>query len=247
MKITVGITTFNRIEYLKKMQQSLYLTDNVDSFAIRIYDDCSDEFGTEYLQQLFPTAAEITRRDTRLGADENLRQMYVDFLNTDDDVLVTMDADLICRPDWLNFTVDNFGHSEGIISLYNSVCHKPTREVILNCQTFVEKDHIGAAGSIIHRDILKEIVQNIPLADGYDLAWSAFLQANGRKKLVSKESYFQHIGLLGSHCNGFLKDFGLNFRPVHETNKKILHDCYLEAVQLRKDYVRKWRHIKREY
>lgn len=116
MKITVGITTFNRKNYLVKLQQSLSMSHNINSCNIRIYDDCSNEFSIRDLKRLFPNALEIIRRDRNVGADRNMRQMYVDFLKTNDDILVTMDSDLICRPDWIDFTEKHFYYTGGIMS-----------------------------------------------------------------------------------------------------------------------------------
>lgn len=117
MKFSIGITTYNRKKYLLKLQQSPCMSQSINTCNIRIYDDCSTEYTNTDLQQLFPTAVEIVRRTKNMGADNNLREMYVDFLATGDDVLVTMDSDLICRPDWITFTKQFFRYTNGILSL----------------------------------------------------------------------------------------------------------------------------------
>lgn len=237
LKITVGITTFNRFEYLKKLQKSLYLTDHIDSCAVCIYDDCSTEISVADLYQLFPHATEIIRRNTNLGPDRNMRQMFVDFLDTDSDILVTMDSDLICRPDWLNFTLEHFEHTNGIMSLYNSVWHKPTAKLIINGQVFLEKQHIGAAGSIMHKSVVQEIISALPPSDSYDWAWCALLRRSNKRILVSSESYFQHIGLLGANSNDIAPELGLHFNPVHDVNRMILNEYFREASRLRIQYL----------
>lgn len=236
MKITIGITTFNRKKYLIKLQQSLSRTENLDSCHIRIYDDCSTEFGITELKKWFPNAIEIMQREQNIGADRNLRQMYVDFLTTGDDLLVTMDSDLICRPDWLNFTKKHFHHANGILSLYNSKRHKPTKKISINEEEFLEKNHIGAAGSIMSKEIIQEIVKQLPPSDSFDWAWSDLLRQKGIPLLVSKESYFQHIGLLGYNCDGMnIIDYGLKFQPIHDLNKKFLSEFKGEYMKMRQN------------
>lgn len=235
LKISIGITSFNRKKYLAKLQQSLYLSHNIDSCNIRIYDDCSTELSILEIKQLFPTALTITQRNHNMGPDRNLRQMYVDFLETDDDVLVTMDSDLICRPDWLSFTKDHFHHTKGIMSLYNSKRHKPMKSILINGKMFLEKNHIGAAGSIMSRVIVNEIVRTLPPSDSFDWKWSELLRRNGIPLLVSNESYFQHIGLQGYNCDGIRTiDYGLNFHPLHEVNQKYMNEYQQEYLNIRK-------------
>ena len=219
MKITIGITTFNRKDYLLKFKESLYLSNGLDECNIMICDDCSSEFEYSELKQWFPDA-KIVVRPYNLGADKNMRQMYIDFLETDNDILVNMDSDLLCRPDWLNFIQKNFQYTDGIMSLFNSVFHRPKNEIILNGVKFVEKEHIGAAGAILNRDIVKKVLSVPQPLKWYDKAWSEFLSKNGIRLLVSENSYFQHIGIIGT--NSTLNDFAFSFYPAHSTNMRFL-------------------------
>lgn len=217
-----------------RFQQSLALTENLDACHIRIYDDCSTEFSITELKKWFPNAIEIIQRKQNIGPDRNLRQMYVDFLSSDDDILVTMDSDLICRPDWLNFTKKHFDDTSGVLSLYNSKRHKPTRKIIMNGEVFLEKNHIGAAGSILSRKVIQEIVNQLPPSDSFDWAWSGLLRQKGVPILVSNDSYFQHIGLIGYNCDGKNTiDYGVRFHPIHDLNKKLLSDFKSEFMNRR--------------
>ncbi|MGV3487574.1 MAG: glycosyltransferase family 2 protein [Tuberibacillus sp.] len=237
MKITIGITTFNRKEYLKRLEQSLSLVDGLESCPIRLYDDCSTELSIEEIESLFPHATDIVRRSENLGPDRNLRQMYVDFLATNDDVLVTMDSDLICRPDWIIFTKKYFPLTEGVMSLYHSRLHPPTRRLKLNGTVFYEKNHIGAAGSMMSREVIEGIIRHIPPGDSFDWAWSDFLRRKGIPMLVSRESYFQHLGVQGFHCDGISTvDVGLNFKPIHSLNRQFLAESRKELTEIRRTH-----------
>lgn len=233
MKITIGITTFNRKKYLIKLHKSLSMSQGIETCNLRIFDDCSSEFNVLYLQKLFPNAREITRRSKNIGADHNMRQMYVDFLATHDDILVTMDADLICHPHWIHFLRDHIHRTDGIMSLYHSVLHPPTATRIINGKEFLEKEHIGSAGAVMSREVVQDIVNHLPPSHAYDWKWSAYLRKKGIKLLVSKQSYFQHIGLKGSNCNGIRTvEYGLNFDPLHKINRQFILELYQEYKKL---------------
>lgn len=101
MKICIGITSYNRIGILKKMKNSLCASEGLEYCNIRIYDDCSNEYDSKYLKKIFPNVTEIIRRKRNIGACRNMRQMYVDFLKTKDELLIAADSDLIFNPEWV--------------------------------------------------------------------------------------------------------------------------------------------------
>lgn len=211
MKISIGITTYNRIEIVKRMASSLLLSNNLEQCNIRIYDDKSTEYGYNELRSIFKNATEIIVRIENLGADRNMREMFVDFLKTEDDYLLVADSDLIFNPDWYVFFKEN-SHLD-VLSLYNSVTHldiKNNNNIKLN--TIIEKDHIGAAGTIFKRNIINDIIKNVPSSRSYDWDWSKYLRKKNISLSVANRSYVQHIGIEGTNNNGSnIIDFGLNF------------------------------------
>lgn len=235
--ITIGIATFNRPALLKAMRDSLYASSRVEDCNIRVYDDCSTEFDNEYLREVFHSAADIVRRENNLKSDANLRQMYVDFLNTGDEIFIEADSDLIFDPGWLLFVNEIFEHTDGIVSLYNSVLHESVRETLVQNHPFEEKMHMGSAGVVFHRRILEEIVNEFPDPYSYDCRWSRYLRKKNVRLLVSKRSYVQHIGLHGQNCDGSRTlEFGLNFEPKTEANKDVLIDYYERALLLQAEW-----------
>jgi glycosyltransferase involved in cell wall biosynthesis len=231
VNITIGITTYNRFSYLLKMKQSLLASNGLARCNIRVYDDCSTDYGVEDINRLFPNAKEVIVRPINIGPCANMHQMYIDFLNTKDSLLVAADSDLLFNPDWIDFVLAYFPKTDGILSLYNSVLHRPRKEICIGQVKFLQKMHLGSAGVVMHRDIVQEIVNNVPSTKGYDWAWSSYLCKTGKSLLVSKISYVQHIGLYGYNCDGFKTlDFGLNFYPGNKLNEQFLVDYFQNSL-----------------
>ena len=104
--VTIGITTYNRRKILEMMASSLYSSDLSFPHNIRIYDDCSTEYGIDELRKIFPTAASISVNHGNIKADQNIFQMHKDFLNTSDTYLFNADSDLLFTKNWLNAALD---------------------------------------------------------------------------------------------------------------------------------------------
>ena len=229
MKFTIGITTYNRLDTLKRMSASLIATTNVEQCNIRIYDDRSSDFSIIELEEIFPTAAEIILREKNLGADKNMRQMFVDFLNTDDEYLFIADADLIFHPEWFNFFLKH--KVCDILSLYNSSLHDREKAVPIAEDVLIKKQHIGAAGAIIKRKIVELIINNVPPSRAYDWDWSNFLSKMGYPLFVSNRSYVQHIGVIGTNNDTLAPlDFGLNFLSGSLANELNLIKFFQDAI-----------------
>lgn len=239
MKISIGITTYNRIEIVKRMASSLLLSNNLEKCNIRIYDDKSTEYSYSELRNIFKTAAEIIIRKENLGADRNMREMFVDFLKTEDDYLLVADSDLIFNPDWYDFFNEN-SHLD-VLSLYNSATHL---DIIGNSNikfnTIIEKDHIGAAGTIFKRNVIIDIIKNVPPSRSYDWDWSKYLRKKNIVLNVANRSHVQHIGIEGTNNNGSnIIDFGLNFFPGNEVNESYLIDFFQNALISKDLYIKR--------
>lgn len=227
MKITIAISTYNRKNILKDVVKSLELVQKIEQCNIRVYDDCSNEFSINDLKEIFSFSKEIIVRERNMGADINMYQMYKDFLNTDDDIFIQADSDLIFDKDLINFVIESINKTDGIMSLYNSKKHKKIQAI----GEFVIKKDLGGAGTVFKREILQEIIREVPCNNCYDWAWSNFLVKKGIKLYCSKRSYFQHIGFYGQNCNGINFDYGLNFKDLSETNQLILNKVYKKYFQ----------------
>lgn len=227
--ITIGITTYNRIEHLKKTAQSLYACHKLNICNIRIYDDCSSELNESILREIFPTATQITIRKKNVKSDENIRLMYLDFLQSEDKFLLNADSDLIFNPNWVEFVLDHINKTDGVLSIYNSNYHQSNEFININNNSFISAPHLGSAGTVFTREIVNKIVNEMKYESSlrFDWKWSKYLIENNIRLLVSKTSFIQHIGIDGQNCNGLDQiNFGLNFIPGNEININILIEFY---------------------
>jgi len=221
MKKILAITTYNRKQTLERMAKSFREANLIDCETI-IFDDCSTEFNRIYLSRLFPSARIVVNSEN-IGSDNNIRSMYKYFLKTDADILYSLDSDLIFHPDFVEIGLNLLKNTDGIVSLYNSFKH-PAYDSLLCCgQKLLLKKHIGSAGTVFTRQIMKVIMDNVSLSRSFDWDWSAFLEKINVRILVSETSYIQHIGFTGYNTkHTFEMDYGLNFLPVTQINVKIL-------------------------
>ena len=230
-QMTIAVATYNRIEYLRILSKSLAACKLIAECNLRIYDDCSSALSDRDLRDLFPDAQEIIVRERNLGADGHLHQIYLDFLKTEDELLVVIDSDLICNPGFVEFIVANIDRTDGMMSLYNSISHDPIDEYD---EVFLLKAHVGSAGTVFKREIVKLIIANEQLdyRTRYDWEWSAYLTGVGIRLFVTRESLVQHIGIYGQNCNGIeTVQIGADFKPVSMINYDALLETYEKIIE----------------
>lgn len=216
MKVTIAIATFNRKPELEIMAFSLKKLENLEKFNLKIFDDKSSDYDKGFLKKLFPTAEIIIRKEN-LKADKNMNLIHKDFLKSNDDYLLQVDSDVIFNKDF--FSVIQKIVSENrkeVFSLYNSNNHnflEKNNLVRINEIDFKEKKSIGGICVLFPREILKNIVENVPKGKNYDWRWSEYLHKNNIKILVSQKSYLQHMGILnGQNSSKSNMDFGIGFK-----------------------------------
>lgn len=224
VSVTIGIVTYNRKSILEKMAKSLYLSDLTSANVnIRVYDDCSTDFDKKYLESIFPNAF-IHINKENLKADLNTFSMYQDFLKSNDDYFFNADSDLIFRKDWLTFCLNNIEKTDGVLSIFNTKNHKTI--IDSNLPDFVLKADIGAAGTFFKREKIQSIVTSLSLGKQKKIDW-AFSQLflnNNISIYCSKESYVQHIGLIGQNSSLVAIDYADNFKVDSIENGQIIND-----------------------
>lgn len=225
MKITFGICTYNRKDIIEKTAKSLYEIIGIENINIRIYDDCSKEYDLGYLKKLFPSAKTIVSSKKNLGADANTRNMYLDFLSTEDDFLFNADSDLIYNPNILKELEKLITQTDGFLTSFNTFAHPIIRELNEN---FVEKEHVGAAGTFMTKRVARLIVNSInEYNQKFDWSFCKLLRDNNIRIFCTRNSLVQHIGFIGQNSNITSVDFGSNFEMTSLTNAKIL-ETYIE-------------------
>jgi hypothetical protein len=210
---------------LKIMAESLYTSLRLNSCNIRVYDDCSTEYGIDELKQIFPTAVSITKNTYNLKSDKNIYQMYKDFLLSSDDYFFNADSDIIFYPDWLNFALDLIQKTDGVLSLLNSVVH-PVKEIIN--EKLCIKEHIGSAGTLFTRKRMEELMtqfHDIKTVEGFDWRWSEYFWSKNIPIYCVNDSLVQHIGYTGQNSKAFF-DFGRNFTLTSVSQGQIINDVF---------------------
>lgn len=224
VKVTLGITTYNRKELLEKMIQSLYKSGIEGiSYTIRVYDDCSAQYGVDELQSMFSEKVQIIRHEYNHGSDYNIGFMYRKFLETEDDVLFNCDADLIFSKNWLQKGLKLLWKTDGILSLFNTPNHTAERTE----EDLCIKDIVGSAGTLMRREAVKMICDNIYEEDSYsalDINWCKFFRMKGNKIYVTRKSLVQHIGIQGFNSSGGLFDYGDGFTVDSLANGQMIND-----------------------
>lgn len=248
MKITVAVPTFNRKEVVNVF--SVILGESIKekrNVNIRIYDDCSTEYNKEELEKIFFYASEIRRRKENLKADKNMYQIYKDFLNTSDEVLVQLDSDMLLGKKFffmIELIAQELKKEKGVYSLYNSSNHsfiQNGRKKEIENIIFKEKKDIGGACVIFSREIIEEILKNIDVSDnnfaGYDWKWSEYLVKNNIPIYVSEKSFVQHIGLGGQNNISVRNiDIGKNFiGAINLEEANFINQYYEKLIQYQRN------------
>ena len=231
--ITIGITTYNRKDILEIMAASLYNSDISVPHNIRIFDDCSKEFGMEELKRIFPTAASVSINENNMKADKNIFIMYRDFLVTGDSFLFSADADLLFSKNWLKAAIELVKKTSGILTLFNANSHVPNK--ILDNDLCLKKT-IGNAGTLIHRNRIEEFMKHIGSIENvkaFDWQFSDYFNAMNIPIYSVNNSLVQHIGHIGQNTN-FYFDYGRNFKIETLENGQVINnmfECYIDNIR----------------
>lgn len=220
MKIQLAIATYNRKETVKIFSLVLkkYLPVDIN---VKIYDDKSSEYDEEFLKEIFPFATNIKINLENFKADKNMYQIYQNFLNAEEDILIQLDSDMIISREFFDIVfkiIDEMKKQEAVYSLYNSDNHKFLKNEKKNIAgiNFQRKESLGGACVIFSKKTIEKILKNIQIIENdfsnFDWRWSEYLIQNNIPIYVSVNSYVQHIGYGGqNNFNVDNLDFGNNF------------------------------------
>ena len=233
--ITVGITTYNRLETLKKMARSFYASEKPFPYSIKVYDDASTEYGKDVLREIFPDAVSIFRQPQNVGSDANIWYMYKDFFKSKDEIFFNADSDLLFSRDWMVRGVEMLNRSDGVLSIFNTSSHK-TLQIYGDIS---EKEDIGSAGTFFKRDVLQWLIdgkadleKNLE-NEGLDYQWCRYFRSMGIRLCVSSQSFVQHIGFDGYNSSMENFDYGVKFAVDSALNGQLINDALEEKFSQR--------------
>jgi hypothetical protein len=224
--LTIAVPTYNGLNLVKIMSASLYRSDLSIPHNIRIYDDCSTEYGITELRELFPTAISIHRNNKNVKADQNIYLMYNDFLSTSDKYFFNADSDIIFSEKWLIDAFNLLPRTNGILSVFNASSH-PVKHIV--DQDLCIKETIGAAGTLIARERVAEIMKVFSPKDSitsFDWICSQYFTSHGIDVYCTNNSLIQHIGYHGQNYRSGFFDYGKNFNVEDIRNGQIINDIF---------------------
>jgi len=227
--LTIGIPTYNRKNLLEIMASSLYESNISITHNIRIYDDCSTEYGVDELKRIFPTAATIKINKINLKSDKNIYQMYTDFLSTSDQLLFNADSDLIFSKNWLNTALKLFERTKGILTVFNANSHKSYQTID---GELCLKRTIGSAGTLFSRDRVSELIKKINSMDivkAFDWQFTEYFNSIGIPIYCVNNSLVQHIGYVGQNSKYYF-DFGRNYKIETVKQGQIINDIFEKFI-----------------
>jgi glycosyltransferase involved in cell wall biosynthesis len=227
--VTIGIPTYNRLQILKTMSESLYASDINSSHNIKVYDDCSDEYDLNDLRQIFPSAVSIIRNTENMKADKNNYQMYQDFLSSSDEYFFNADSDLIFHPHWLETALELIQKNRRDSFNFQFIFTSASKN---NRQQFLYKKTIGAAGTLFTRRRVEELVLEFTGTENFrsfDWRWSEYFLSGNTPIYCTNTSLVQHIGYIGQNSGQkatYSFDFGRNFKVTSVDQGQIINDIF---------------------
>lgn len=227
-KIAVAIPTYDRLGYVKLCAEALINT--VNSSDVYIFDDRSTSYSTNELKQWFQTD-NVRINHKRFKPDRQARSIVEWFVDTDYDWLVTLDSDLIVRPDWLQILRKHMAQTDGVVSLYHSANtgNHPT----LRCDEWLcEMKSLGNAGIVWSKPLAKIMLDNVKGSHAFDWGWSKWLAKNEIKQYAFKNSLVLHVGMHGTWGDDSKREKALGFdMTTLSKGTKEIAQMFLEGIR----------------
>ena len=223
INLTIGVCTHNRKYIIDSTSKSLNEIKNIEKANLKIYDDCSDEYNIEYLKQLYPTAIKINRNDKNLGADCNTKEMYKDFLESDDEYFFNADSDMIFNQNVLELiekTIKDLEKNNELVvfTVFNTPTHNKIKDYN---DTLCIKKEIGAAGTVFSKKAIQIFMNSTEQYSGRLSIDNYFCKIlKDYKIFCTNKSYAQHLGFVGQNSTITGIDYGKDFEIDTMTNAK---------------------------
>jgi hypothetical protein len=226
--IVLGITTRGRLPQVEAQGRSLRQCKGIDDVGVVVVDDCNDSYGPKELARIYPRGAKIYRTDRHSGNASHACRIALELMTrTERTVLVILDSDLICAPDFLDAICAFLPRTKGFFSLFNT----PSHPAVLSAgEGLLEKDAVGAAGCVMRREIALDVLNAVGPEPRFDWCMCAYLKSVDIPILCLKDSAVQHIGFAGGQNSGPASgDFGTGFGA--DVNTSIMFETIVATMQ----------------
>lgn len=239
-KLMIGITTYNRKDIVLLSSKSLYEVDNLNKKDIYVFDDCSTEYDVNELKKIYYNS-NIIEFSKNVGADKNIERAYRFFLDSDYDFFFNADSDLIFNKDILikiNKIISKLNKKEPILfSVFNTKNHLTLKDYD---KDLLVKKNVGAGGCVFNKEAIKLFIKDLPkdysnINMAVDHIFCKIISESNYNILCTKQSFVQHIGLIGQNSNAFLFDWGENFEVDSLTNAKAILKIYENNIDVIKN------------
>jgi hypothetical protein len=206
-KIAIAIPTYNRMGYVRLCGAAL--RDTFPANDIYIFDDHSNKFNRENLKAWFLTD-NIFINEKRLRPDAQARNIIEWFVQTDYDWLVTLDSDLIVRPDWQQILREHLDETDGVVSLYHSSNSNNHRTLSCN-RDLCRMSSLGNAGIVWEKSLATQMLAKIKGSHSFDWNWSKWLKQKAVRQYAFENSLVLHIGMHGTWGADSMREKSLRF------------------------------------
>jgi hypothetical protein len=222
-----GITCKNREDLYYKTLQSLFRMS--PQANILILDDCSEAIDHALTLSYFPKATIHYTSSPTGRADFAIHHLWELFLKYDMDYLVNIDSDMLVASNLLDQLHELVNETQGIFSLFNTNSH-PAEKI---GPKWVEKKSFGSAGTVIRRDLVEQIIKQVPVSVHWDWDWCAWLKTKKIALVAVRESMAQHLGLTSGQNTSAYKmgDFGQQFIDYNGSNAASSIESLVELIK----------------
>lgn len=236
MRDIIAIPTFNRIRHLVACLRCLREACGLERYRIFIRDDSSSEFGVGEIARLVPEATSIQRNSATLGPDENQLLLFRDCLAAGARRILVLDSDMLVSPSILDFMEPAFGRTDGFLGLYNSLLHRKRGDLDAE---LIEKQSFGGTATLWEAALLRRVIDRCRRRDAGTWDWIANteLGETGTRIIVSRRSYAQHLGVVGTNNGTFGHiDYGLGFVIETEEQARFMAETFNDLMSRQRQF-----------
>lgn len=205
-KVLILVSTYNRPEVTRICLENLCGTKN--TAALWVYDDCSPDYGAEFLRGAAPCAEKIFKCDKNLGIDRLRYKMHLDALASPYQFVYHTDNDAFHDPFWLHRLYEISQVYNGAIGLYNSIFHVGRERAGLILSPSCPGVSFFYDKGLLDRAQVEACLENPP-KNSWDYVMGGMLG----EIAISQQSYVEHFGAGGIHNNDFERDRAMNPTP----------------------------------